>query len=354
MITGWRMAIAAGVLFAAGTASLAGAAELTIAADNNPVAAGAVVTFTFAPKLTVTGDSVTFTFGDGSTGTVEYGVTCQLFGGCNSITHTYAGAGVFNVSAEGTIGGTDVAGSLALTVTESSNDAELFIATGAHGAGFNETVWRTDLEVHNYGTTQAQYAVLMLARGQDNTDAQRVNFTLGPGVSVRYGDVLQDLFSFDGQAALRIIPIVGSIMVTSRTYNQSATGTYGQLVPAVPRARAIAYGQVGCIIGVSHEPSLQTAFRTNLGILNVSPGPITVEASFYLANGAQLGTVDTPLAAYEFVQLDKAFELVTPNPVADGYILVNTLTPGAKFLAYGSVVDNVTGDPVFIPAMTGN
>jgi hypothetical protein len=36
--------------------------------------------------------------------------------------------------------------------------------------------------------------------------------------------------------------------------------------------------------------------------------------------------------------------------VTDGYALVQTLTPGARFFAYASVVDNRSGDPVFIAA----
>ncbi|MGE5236932.1 MAG: hypothetical protein ACM3O7_11345 [Acidobacteriota bacterium] len=341
-------------LVVSGTISVAGADTLVITPDNDPVPAGAVVTLRISPKVSAAGDSVTFVFGDGDDATLAYDVSCQIFGGCDTVQHTYAGPGVFAIVATGTIGGHDVTGSLSLTVTASSDESELFVATGAHGTGFNQTVWRTDLEVHNYGTTQAQYAVIMLPRGQDNTNAPRIDYTLNSGRAVAYGDILHDQFGFDGQAALRIIPIVGSIMVTSRTYNLSTAGTYGQYVPATQRSQALSYGEEGRIIGLWHEPSLQTGFRTNLGLLNVSPGPITIEVRFYQANGVLLGTKEFDLAAFEYAQSDKAFELVTQDPVDGGYIAVRTTTPGAKFLAFGSLVDNVTGDPMFIPALAAD
>jgi hypothetical protein len=44
------------------------------------------------------------------------------------------------------------------------------------------------------------------------------------------------------------------------------------------------------------------------------------------------------------------FALVTDQDVADGYALVRTRSSGGRFFAYASVVDNRSGDAVFIPA----
>ncbi len=336
--------------------SLAGATAaadtLTIAASPNPAPAGTSVKFTFTPGVRSENDAVTFNFGDGTSTTIEFSVACALFGGCNTVDHTYAGPGTFTCDATGTIGGESVSGSFDITITASTADDELFIATGAHLKGFKNVNWRTDLEVNNPTQIHASYEVDLLLRDQDNsTPTYKRVYTLAPGRSVRYGDLLFATFGFSGAAAVRITPIDGAIIATSRTYNQLDSGTYGQSVPAIPRRQAIAFGQDARLIGLSHDPSLQSGYRTNLGLLNESPAGITVQADFRRANGLSYGQVSVDLLPFEFVQIDRAFERVTSEVVPDGAIIVRTTTAGAKFLAYAVVTDNITGDPTYVEAI---
>ena len=329
------------------------AAPLTITPDVNPAPAGVAISFRFAPKVAATGDSVVFSFGDGASGTIEFNTGCLLFGGCDEIKHAYAGAGVFTVAATGTVGGQAVTGSVQVTITAGAGDKELFVGTGAHLVGFNNVNWRTDLEVQNPGDTRARYLIALLLRDVDNSNPGfEAQFSLDPGKSARYPDLLMTVFGISkGAAAVRVTPIDGQILVNSRTYNQLPTGTYGQFVPAIPRGQAIGWGQDARLIGLAHDPSLASGFRTNIGFVNLSPAPIRVEGDFYLGNGTYLGRKAYDLLPFEFIQIDKAFEQVTPALVDDGYVVVRTTTAGAKFLAYASVTDNVTGDPTYVPAI---
>jgi hypothetical protein len=318
----------------------------------NPAPAGIAVTFRIDPKVLVVGDSVTFDFGDGGSGKIEYNVGCSILGGCDSIQHAYAGPGVFTVNVSGSIGGQSVSGSVQLAVTSSTADQEIYVPTGAHLKGFNNVNWRTDLEVHNPGTRRATLVIALLLRDQNNSSSPfKSTITLTPGLSARYNDILFDTFGFSGAAAIRITPIDGTVILTSRTYNQLPTGTYGQSVPAIPRARAIGFSQDARLIGVSHDPTLAAGYRTNLGFVNASPASIRVEADFYLSTGVLLGRKTYELLPFEFRQIDKAFEQVTKNLVDDGYVVVRTTTAGAKFFSYATVVDNLTGDPAYVSAI---
>jgi hypothetical protein len=330
----------------------ASADPLTITASPNPAPAGVTVTFTFTPRVNYQDDSVTFDFGDGGTATVAFAVGCTLFGGCGSVAHSYAGAGVFIATANGTIGGQPVSGNLQIVITASTSDSDLYLPTGAHLTGFNDVNWRTDIEIQNPGPTRASYLVSLLVRNVDNsTPAFQSTFALDPNRSARYNDILYDTFGFSGAAAIRITPILGQIIVTSRTYNQLPSGTYSQSVPAIPRSQAIGFSQDAFLIGLSHDPTLAAGYRTNLGFVNASPATIHVEAEFYLANGSMLGTTGYDLSPFEFFQKDKAFEEVTSDRVDDGYIVVRTTTAGAKFFAYAVVTDNITGDPTYVTAV---
>ena len=342
---------AAVVIVAAG--SWAAADPLTITPEVNPAPAGVAVSFRIVPVVIDKGDSVAFAFGDGGTGTIEFSTGCSLLGGCDEIQHAYAGAGVYSVTATGTASGKTVAGNVQMTITAGSGDQELFVGTGAHLVGFNNVNWRTDLEVQNPGVTRARYLISLLLRDQDNsTPAFQAQFSLDPGRSVRYPDLLMTVFGIaKGAAAIRVTPIDGTILVNSRTYNQLPSGTFGQFVPAIQRAQAIGFGQNGRLIGLAHDPSLASGFRTNIGFVNLSPAPIQVEADFYLGDGTYLGRKGYDLLSFEFIQIDKAFEQVTASRVDDGYIVVRTTTAGARFLAYASVTDNITGDPTYVPAI---
>jgi hypothetical protein len=349
-----------GLLFAplalAAAIRVAGAATtpLTITPSANPAAAGVVVTFTFQPPVHAEGDTVTFDFGDGGTATVNFTTACQLFAGCGSVTHAYAGPGVFTVTATGTISGNAAAGSTQITIVSNATDNDLYVPTGAHLTGYNDVNWRTDLEINNPGATRVSYVITLLVRNQNNSDPVFTStYMLNPGRSARYGDLLFGTFGFSGAAALRITPVDGPILVTSRTYNQLPTGTYGQSVPAIPRASAIGFDQDAYLIGLSHDPTLTAGYRTNLGFVSASPAAIHVEAEFHLATGVKLGTTSYDLLPFEFRQIDKAFEQVTADVVEDGYIVVRTTTAGARFFAYAVVTDNLTGDPTYVTTLVG-
>lgn len=340
------MALASLALIAAASPGLA--ATLSLSASGNPVKLGEPVTFTFSPKVVSTGDSVTFDFGDGTQEVVKATTLCGIFGGCGTVTHLFTMRGTFNVQAYGTIASVTYEGSIEMTVTVGD---ERFVLAAAHATGQNQTVWRTDVELHNPGSGTAQVDISLLVRNQANLEPQKVSVQVPQGACVRLADVLAEKFSFTGTAALRLAPRSGTVLATSRTYNQTLAGTFGQYVPVPPYSQAIAFGQHGRLVQLSHDPSLAQGFRTNLGLLNPLPTSITIEVDVLDANAATLGTFQETLEPYEYVQLDRVFERVTTTAVDDGFIIVRTLTPAGIFFTYASVVDNLTGDPTLIPPL---
>jgi hypothetical protein len=229
-------------------------------------------------------------------------------------------------------------------------DGDIFIPASAHVAGAAGTNWRTDAEVHNPGSTQATFTISLLRQDSNNSSPATVTRSLAPGQSLRLDDILQNLFAFDGSAALLISTTAGEIVVTSRTYNQVSVGTYGQFIGGVLERDAIRFGSHGRIVQLTHNRSSSTGSRTNLGFVNCTSSTITVMAEMYTAAGTRLGSVSYQLQPYMYTQKNRIFENVTSSDVADGYIVVSSTTSGAKFFAYASVVDNRTGDPVYIPA----
>lgn len=339
------------LLVVLGSVAGEGAEELIIIPLPATAQVGQEVAFQFMPFVRRDGDSIAFNFGDGGTGTVVYSIGCGLIGGCKEIKHTYAGAGVFTVTATGTAEGVAVSGSVEVTITALPQEQHHWICTGAHQPGYNNTIWRTDLEVHNPGSSKVTYRVSLLKRDTDNREAETREFTLHPGRSAHHGDILFDPFGFEGAAALRVTPSGGSLLVHSRTYNQLGVGSYGQFVPGMTNLQAIHNGMEGRLVGLFHDPGLMRGSRTNLGFVNTSPAPIVVELSFFVPIGTLMGTRTIELKAYEHKQLNRAYEMVTQAVINGGFVIARTTTVGGSFFVYASVVDNVTGDPIYIPAV---
>lgn len=227
---------------------------------------------------------------------------------------------------------------------------ELYLPGAAHVAGTAGTNWRSDLEIYNVGPTAASYQIALLRQNRPNPSPSTISFTLGPRKSVRYGDLVDSLFHQSGSAALRITSSTPTLMANCRTYNQTAQGTYGQFISALDPAHALGVGDRGRLIQLTHSHSDTSGYRTNLGFLNLSGTRYNVTVEYFLADGTQLGAGTVSLDPYEFKAVNGAFGTVTGAGVADGFVIVTASSPVASYLAYASVVDNRTGDPIYIPA----
>ncbi|MEE4271264.1 MAG: hypothetical protein V2I67_06305 [Thermoanaerobaculales bacterium] len=234
----------------------------------------------------------------------------------------------------------------------------LYLGAAAHIAGAADTDWRSDCEVLCTGPEACAFTIEALMHGQANPNPASRDVTLAAGEALRFDDILLGEFGTDGKAALRIRPSAGAIVATNRTYNLLAAGnglglpagsTFGQYIPAVPGSDAIAFGEEGRLIQLSHSTS-GGGFRTNLGLVNVTGGATDIRIELYDAAGDRLGVVNRDLEPYEYLQVGNVFSRVTSSDVPNGYAVVRTTTEDGRFLAQASVVDNATGDPVFVPA----
>ena len=236
----------------------------------------------------------------------------------------------------------------------------LFIAAAAHAAGAQGTNWRTDLEVHSLGDETAVFRVIILEHGADNSSSDYIEMSLPSGRSVRLGDVLFNRFSYNGSAALVLLPSAGRIIAASRTYNLLGEGnalglpsgsTFGQSIAAEAEDRVILKGEQGRLIQLSHSTASDRGARTNLGLVNATDQDVRIKTELFTADGESLGSFSNTLPPYGYKQINRVFANVTAHDVEDGFAVLKTTTDNGAFFAYASVVDNLTGDPIAISAM---
>jgi Leucine-rich repeat (LRR) protein len=231
-----------------------------------------------------------------------------------------------------------------------ATDDTLFIPAIANSAGSQGTSWRSDLELFNVSDEEALLRVELLRRDRDNSSPVAIELSLGPGTALRYGNLLQTLFGQQGAGALRIVVESGRIMANSRTYNDSAAGTFGQLIPAFTAAQSLkGYNQTR-LVQLSSSTSPALGFRTNIGFVNIRAVPIDLEIDLYRGDGELLGTLSDALQPHDARQLNDVFNRIGAGVVEDGFAVIRCDSRAARYFAYASVVDNRTGDAIFVPA----
>jgi hypothetical protein len=219
-----------------------------------------------------------------------------------------------------------------------------YIPASARAVGAENTYWVTDVAVTNFTDSSAVVNIAYLKKDRNNSSPVNISFAIESGEQQLLTDVFDSLFGLEsGNGGLRVTVSDQDIKATSRTYNAAgAAGTYGQFIPAIEMNEALAPGVTGVLLQLQEDSD----FRTNLGILSRTAIATEVQIDFYRANGSKAGTRIVNLKAYEMKQFNiRQYS----GQMASGYALINVNTDGARIFVYASVVDNGSGDPIYMP-----
>ena len=284
-------------------------------------------------------------FGDGSLHSTE-----------QSPSHSYAFGGTFRWSVTVSLGGSTcvTAGAISVASTlppiTSPGMYAYIVPTSAHKNGFNGTHWVTDLVLTNPGLVDATVRLYFIKGARDNTGSAAHPVIVPLRRALRLVDVVASTFVESNASGAILVGSDVPLIVTSRTYNQTGAGTYGQFVEGSPIGQAFGPGATAWLTGLAHSLTDTVGFRTNIGVVNAGGQHVRVEIALYGGDGIWLGTRTVDLNPYDFQQVDKIFAGLAPSGVDAGYALLSTSTPGAVLFAYASVIDNSTGDPIAVPA----
>ena len=165
--------------------------------------------------------------------------------------------------------------------------------------------------------------------------------TIQSSRTVVLSDVTQYFGVSSGSGALRVSwngpsgPIV-----TSRTYTTAdGGGTYGQSIDPVT-----SFGYDSYVPGLRSDSS----FRSNVGFVNGGDGIMAVTVTLLSDNGGVIGTTQIALNPRSQVQYAVGVLFPAANTPRAGTLTLLAHTDGSPNLfAYGSIIDNESGDPVF-------
>jgi hypothetical protein len=219
-----------------------------------------------------------------------------------------------------------------------------WVPAAAHVAGAAGSVWRTDLLLHNFGSADASLTVTLLRQGADNSGlATTATLSVPADATVVVEDALLALFEHTGNAALKLDAATDQLVVTSRTFNQSSHGTFGQAIPGATDGSTLAAGQTALLLGLSGTDGR----RTNLGWVSLEDAAVTVTVELLGADGQALASASFAERPYGQTQLNDLFGRLGSAPTASAYARVSA---SGRIQPYASVVAAGSNDPVYVAA----
>jgi len=221
-----------------------------------------------------------------------------------------------------------------------------YFAAAASSPGAAGTFFVTDARIFNPDQSASITVQLsFLLPNADNTGVTEVPITIGPRQAAALDDLVSSVFQTTGSGGVRMRSN-RPFLATSRTYNigDGSSGTFGQYIPGLDPADALAQG---ILLQVVNDPA-PSGFRSNIGFQNPTASTVTVEVNVYdAATGNLLGTTSRTLPPLAYSQINNVFNAIglASTVVANATV---EFTASAAVFAYASVVDNTSGDPVFV------
>lgn len=221
------------------------------------------------------------------------------------------------------------------------------IPISAKKSGAVDTNWVTDVRIFNGGSSQTQVTLEFRPEKDTSGSSASITRTIQAGRVLALDDVLGSAFGLtSASGSLRVVPSAGGadLVVTSRTYNQVGAGTYGQFIGGV--RSGFGSGESAVVFHLDKSSS----FRANVGIAEVAGAPVTVRYALKDSDGNTLGTGSLSLEAYQVKQLNDIYGEVGATAKENTRLDLYFDGGSGSFTAYGSVIDNASGDAIFIPA----
>ena len=226
--------------------------------------------------------------------------------------------------------------------------AELLIPVAGSTPGANGTFFRSDIAIVNFASHDQMVKIQWLPQGGGSVTSTTITIAAQSGI--RSADFVTNYLNQTGLGALIVTGVTstGAADSTARLYVSSrvwtpepgTTGTTSQSLPAIPTSSINT--QIGLLLAVGGADKPEN-YRVNVGIVNVDPTRTqTFVVSLPTSSGnAAVYAVTVPPMSMQQVALGSGI-----SPTQE--VLVQNATSSAtlsnSWIAYGSTIDNVTGD----------
>lgn len=232
--------------------------------------------------------------------------------------------------------------------TQRAGTSQLLIPAAGAVTGANGTFFRSDITVVNYRTDADQRVrFTWLAQGANGIGAPTTDMTLTKATGFTSEDFVTNVLKQSGLGSILVtaldangnIDAGGKLHATARIWSNQpglSSGTVSQSFPVMAVSDINVTGERLLILSQRRDDR----YRTNLGIINLDPQAQTFRVTVQSSERTEGLIVQLQPLSMTQVSL-------TGPAVTNLQIGVENATSGfqtARFVAYGSTVDNTTGD----------
>ena len=222
--------------------------------------------------------------------------------------------------------------------------ATLVVPAAGTGPGANASQWQSELTLHS---AAPRPMTLSVSFHQGTDVLGPVEIALEARETVSIADIAHTKFGLASGTGALVIEVADrdakSLAVTSRTFNVSATGEFGQDIPSIDASAALRVGDIAALSG----PANIATNRFNFGIYATEA--TSVEWQVVRANGTVAVSKTITYPAGKHAQYNSGIELLLGATAQDNDTVHARINSG-RAIFYGSII-NATGDPTFIPGI---
>lgn len=230
-------------------------------------------------------------------------------------------------------------------------------------SGANNTRWSSELYVFNPQRHALRVTAVYLPSG--GGEGPQVDFTVQPNQTAFTPDLVDDLFNRKGTTGgliLAVFPeknlgvpndaLSRSFVTSTKNFNNASNGTFSQKVEGVwAGLQDVDFDGISAVsAGVRENGTLLTGYRTNVGAVNLGRGAVRVYLDVFDANGVKVGSalaLDVPPLGHIQDRLPVALSIGSIEfYVQDPF--VDDPERRAMVFPYATVIDNRSGDPLFL------
>ncbi|MFN2442680.1 MAG: hypothetical protein ABR517_08355 [Thermoanaerobaculia bacterium] len=222
--------------------------------------------------------------------------------------------------------------------------------------GANGTSYRTDLKIVNVSGRDSIVSLEYYSGGGSGNASPSATRTIpvAAGEELVLDDVVRNQFGMETGIGALQLTATQPVIAVARIYNDqraAGKGTFGQFVDGASDAIATRAGNQGLLPALSHSAGT----HTNIGWFNGGPADAspTIDATLTLRafdiSGALLATATIAVPAYSQEQLGGA-ALFPGLGERENFYVTYSIDVATPLYVYASVIDNVNGDAIYIPA----
>ncbi|MEA2463516.1 MAG: hypothetical protein QOJ98_1263, partial [Acidobacteriota bacterium] len=163
-------------------------------------------------------------------------------------------------------------------------------------------------------------------------------------------NVLPSLFNATNTGGSVVIttPADSSLVATGRTYTEvEGGGTYGQFIPGVTSKEGTGAGERPLQLMQLEDSA---GFRSNIGLAELTGNSVTVRLKLHMADSKTTPVTELTLAPNEFRQLPAVAAMNPGKQTYNARLEIEVIGGTGRVTAYGSVIDNESKDPTYVPA----